>query len=269
MYPDLFNIGPIPIRSFGVMIALAFLFGVLYIMKIGKRDKKPIDQYITIAYLMIFSGMLGARIFYVLYHLNEFSGKWSDTLNPFHDGYFGIAGLTLYGGVITAILTTIVYCRMKRLSILDVFDYFAPTLGLGIGVARIGCFLNGCCFGTPTDLPWGVSFPIGSIPYQIFGDAHLHPAQIYSSIYGLALFLVLHVLLKKRAFVGQIISILFMSEAAIRFLIESVRFYESEMLFDFAGMHIRYNQVVAVALFSLGLVIFLTQKKHAGTSPCV
>lgn len=261
MYPDLFNIGPIPIRSFGLMIALSFLFGVLYIMKVGQRDKKPIDQYITIAYLMIFSGMLGARIFYVLFHLSEFAGNWLNTLNPFHDGYFGIAGLNLYGGVVTGIVATIVYCRLYKLSVLDIFDYFSPTLGLGIGVARIGCFLNGCCFGTPTNLPWGISFPIGSIPHQIFGDAHLHPSQIYSSIYGFGLFIVLHILLKKRAFVGQIVSILFMSEALFRFLIEYVRFYESEMIFNLAGAHITYNQVVAVGLFVVGLGMYIARRR--------
>lgn len=249
------------------MIALSFLFGVLYIMKVAKRDRKPIDKYITIAYVMIFSGMLGARVFYVLFHLSEFSGNWLDTLNPFHDGYFGIAGLNLYGGVVSGIVSTIVYCRMKKLKVLDVFDYFSPTLGLGIGIARIGCFLNGCCFGTPTNLPWGITFPTGSIPYQIFADAHLHPAQIYSSLYGFGLFIVLHLLLKKRAFVGQIVSILFMSEAIFRFLIEYVRFYESEMFFDLAGRHITYNQAIAAALFGLGLGIFLVQKKSAGTAP--
>ena len=61
-------------------------------------------------------------------------------------------------------------------------------MALGIGITRIGCFLNGCCFGTPTDQPWGVAFPKGSIPWHIFGDTHLHPSQLYSSLYGLGLF---------------------------------------------------------------------------------
>ena len=64
----------------------------------------------------------------------------------------------------------------------------APTVGLGIGLGRIGCFLNGCCFGTPTDLPWGVTFPEGSIPDYIFHNQAIHPAQLYSSLYGFALF---------------------------------------------------------------------------------
>lgn len=262
MYPELFHIGPVPIRSFGLMIAFAFLFGVLYIMRVGRRDRRPVDQFITVAYIMIFSGMLGARLFYVLFHLEEFAGHWMNTLNPFHDGYFGIAGLNLYGGVVAAIVSTMIYCRRAKLKVLDVFDYFAPTLGLGIGVARIGCFLNGCCFGTPTDLPWGMSFPSGSIPYMMFGDAHLHPSQLYSSIYGLLLFVALHTLLKRRAFVGQIVAILFMCEAVFRFLIEYVRFYESEMIIQLGGGSITYNQLIAIGLFVVGLAVYFWQKRR-------
>jgi phosphatidylglycerol:prolipoprotein diacylglycerol transferase len=262
VYPELFHIGPVPIRSFGLMIALAFLFGVLYIMKTAKRDRKPIDQFITVAYIMIFAGMLGARIFYVLFHLEEFSGNWLNMFNPFHDGYFGIAGLNLYGGIVAAIGSTMLYCHRVKLKVLDVFDYFAPTLGLGIGIARIGCFLNGCCFGTPTDLPWGVTFPSGSIPALVFGDAHLHPSQLYSSIYGLLLFAALHALLKRRAFIGQIVAILFMCEAVFRFLIEYVRFYESEMIIQLAGASVTYNQLIAVGLFAVGLGVYSWQKKR-------
>jgi phosphatidylglycerol:prolipoprotein diacylglycerol transferase len=261
MYPELFHIGPIPIRSFGVLMALSFLFGVLYIMRVTKRDHKSFDQYLTIAYLMIFAGLLGARLGYVVFHLDEFSGHWLNIINPFQSDQFGIAGLNLYGGVILVILSTIVYCRMQKLKVLEVFDYFAPTLALGIGISRIGCFLNGCCFGTPTELPWGIKFPIGSIPYTVFGDVYIHPAQIYSSLYGFGLFVLLHFLLKRRIFIGQIVAILFMAEAVFRYLIEYVRYYESAMIFQLGGTTITYNQVISAALFVLGVGLYLVQRR--------
>jgi phosphatidylglycerol---prolipoprotein diacylglyceryl transferase len=266
VYPELFHIGPIPIRSFGVMMAFSFLFGVLYILKISRRDGKPFDQYLTVAYLMIFSGLVGARLAYVLFHLEEFDGKWLDIINPFHPGQFGIAGLNLYGGVLLAILATIVYCRIYKIPVLELFDYFAPTLGLGIGVSRIGCFLNGCCFGTPTDLPWGIKFPAGSIPTFIFGDAHIHPAQIYSSIYGFGLFIALHFLLKRRAFVGQVVAVLFMSEAVFRYLIENVRYYESEMIIHLGSTTITYNQIISAGLFAIGIGLYLIQRRRLVTT---
>lgn len=263
MCPELFHIGDFPVRSYGLLLAISFFLGVWYVQRMTKRDGKPFDHYLTAAYIMIFGGVIGARLAYVLFHLDEFSGRWLDSINPFGGSEFGIAGLNLYGGVILAIVGTVLYCRLKKISVLEVFDYFAPTLGLGLGITRIGCFLNGCCFGTPTDLPWGVSFPEGSIPYYVFGTTHLHPAQIYSSIYGFILFFFLHWMMKRKQFTGQLVAILFMCEAVFRYLIEFVRYYEDAMYFDIFGMHPTYNHAVSISLFLLGLIIYITQQKKS------
>jgi phosphatidylglycerol:prolipoprotein diacylglycerol transferase len=257
MCPELFHIGPIPIRAWGLMLALSFLAGVFYVQRVTSRDNKPFEPYLTIAYIMIFGGVIGARLSYVFIHWSDFSGHLTDIFNPFQSGQFGIAGLNLYGGILVGMAGSILYARAKKMSVLEVFDYFAPTIGLGIGISRVGCFLNGCCFGTPTDLPWGVRFPIGSIPYMIFGDQHLHPSQIYSSLYGFGLFLFLHFLMKRKRFVGQLTAILLMAEAVFRFIIEYVRYYENEMHFSLWGMHPTYNQVVSWGLFIGGATTYL------------
>ncbi len=262
MYPELFHVGPIPIRSYGVMLAISFVVGVLYIWHIARRDKKPFDPYLTIASLMILSGVLGARLFYVLFHLEEFAGQWGDVVNPFHSDHFGIAGLNLYGGVISAVGVVLLYCRAARLNPLGVFDDFSPTLGIGLGLTRIGCFLNGCCFGTPTELPWGLTFPPDSIPYSIFQNLPLHPAQLYSSLYGLLLFVFLHFTMKRKRFTGQLVAILFMCEALFRYTIEYVRYYENEMMLRLDGETVTYNQIISAGLFIIGLTIFLVQRKR-------
>ncbi len=261
MYPELFHIGPLTIRSYGVMLALAFFFGVFYVRRMTLRDNKPFEPFLSIAYIMIFGGIIGARLFYVLFHLDEFSQNWTASFNPFASGEFGIAGLNMYGGVLVAIAGTLLYCRWKKLSALEVFDYFSPALGLGLGIARIGCFLNGCCFGTPTHLPWGISFPPGSIPYSVYFDTPIHPSQLYISLYGFGLFFFLHHLMKRKRFVGQLIALLFMIEAVFRFLIEYVRYYEQEMRFSFWGMHPTYNQLISLFLFLLGLGIYVVQRR--------
>lgn len=261
MYPELFHIGPITIRSYGVMMALAFFAGVLYVRHVALRDNKPFERFLTIAYIMIFGGIIGARLFYVLFHLEEFAGNWTSSFNPFGSNEFGISGLNVYGGVLVAIIGTFVYCRWRKISTLEVFDYFSPGFGLGLGIARIGCFLNGCCFGIPTDLPWGVSFPPGSIPYAVYFDAPLHPSQLYISLYGFGLFLLLHFMMKRKRFVGQLVALLFMIEAVFRFAIEYVRYYEEAMHFHLGGMHPTYNQAISIALFLLGLGIYVYQCK--------
>ncbi|MDF1543789.1 MAG: prolipoprotein diacylglyceryl transferase [bacterium] len=260
MYPEFFHIGPFPVRAYGVMLAAAFFLGILYLRYLAKRDNRSFEELLSISYVTIFGGVIGARLAYVLFHLDDFSGRWTDTFNPFASGQFGIAGMNLYGGVLLAMIGIAAYARLKKLRILDIFDIIAPTLALGIALGRIGCLLNGCCFGTPCDLPWGISYDPGSIPYSVYGDAHLHPAQIYSALYGFGLFGLTHVLIKKRKFFGQVVSIMLMVEAVFRVAIEHVRYYEAEMFFEIAGLEITYNYAIGILLFSTGLIIYITQK---------
>lgn len=261
MYPELFDIGPVAVRSYGVMLAISFFLGIFYIYRTSKRMNLDFDLLLTTAYIMIIAALIGARLSYVLFHIGEFQGNWLDTINPFHSDGFGIAGLNLYGGILLAIIGTYIYLKVKGLSVLDIFDIFAPTIGLGLIFTRLGCFLNGCCFGTPTDLPWGVSFPEGSMPFHIFGNALLHPAQLYSSLYGLILFMLLHYRLKNRRFPGQVLALLFVVEAVFRYAIEYVRYYEDAMHVSFLGMNPTYNSLIAIALFMVGLIIYFVQDK--------
>ena len=262
MYPELFHIGSFSVRVFGLTMALSFVFGVLYVRATVARDHRDFTPFLTTAYMLMIGGVIGARLGYVVLHLDEFSGHWLDAVNPFHGAEVGLAGLNLYGGVLLAIVLAWIYLKTSGLSTLDVFDYFAPALGLGLGITRIGCFCNGCCFGTPTTLPWGVHFPVGSLPWYTYGDTALHPAQLYSSLYGLLLFVYLHQLLKRRLFFGQVLAVLFMVEAVFRFAIEEVRYYEQAMVFYLGGYEITYNQVVSVGLFAAGVILFVRQYRE-------
>jgi phosphatidylglycerol:prolipoprotein diacylglycerol transferase len=192
----------------------------------------------------------------VAVHLSDFADDPLSAINPFQGGRFGIAGLNLYGGVVLALIGAWLYMWVKKLPWTAVFDMLAPTVGLGIGLGRIGCFLNGCCFGKPTDLPWGITFPHESIPESVFGHVALHPAQLYSSAYGFILFFVLHTLLKRKTFDGQVMAVYLMFEAVFRYLIEYVRYYENEMHLNFLGMDPTWNQLISIGLFALGVVIY-------------
>ncbi|MEE8578090.1 MAG: prolipoprotein diacylglyceryl transferase [candidate division Zixibacteria bacterium] len=263
MLPELFNIGPLPIRAYGLMLAVSFLLGVFYVRKQTQKDNRDFDNYLSIAYIMIFGGIFGARFGYVILHLSEFTSNPIAVINPFAAGSFGIAGLNLYGGLLLAIAGSVAFCRIKKMSILETFDYFAPTVGIGLVFTRVGCFCNGCCFGTPTDLPWGVVFPAGSIPFYQFGGQALHPAQLYSSLYGLLLFGLLHLMMKRKQFHGQLLAVLFMVEAFFRFVIEYVRFYEDAMVFTLGPLVPTYNQVVSLGLFIAGVAIYVMNRSKS------
>lgn len=257
MFRTIIDLGPISIHSYGLMLAIAFFSSVWFVKKRCPSEKLPFEKMLSVAYLLIFGGIIGGRLGYVLLHMSDFSDNLLSSINPFQGDRFGIAGLNLYGGILLAVLAAILYLKIKKLPLLAVVDLFAPTLGLGIGIARIGCFLNGCCFGTPTDLPWGVTFPEHTIPYSVFGAIAVHPAQLYTSGYGLLLFFILYRILKNKKFDGQVLAVLFMLESVFRFLIEYVRYYESEMKFTLMGTEPTYNQVVSLVLFTAGLVLYL------------
>ncbi len=266
MFPEILKIGSIAIRSYGLMLAMSVLLGVYYVYRMSRKRGYDFDRLFSLAYILVFGGIIGARLGYVLFHLEEFEGHWLNTINPFGTDQIGIAGLNLYGGVVLAVILAYLYMRWRKMPILQSLDIFAPTVGLGLAITRIGSFLNGCCFCTPTDLPWGVTFPTGSIPYYTFGDHAIHPAQLYSSLYGLFLFLFLHWRSNHKMFDGQIVGLLFMIEAMFRYAIEYVRYYEGEMHIHFFGMYPTYNHLISIALFILGLGIYITQYRKYKTT---
>lgn len=238
------------------MLALSFFIGLYYIRKRARREGIDQNIVLNLGFIVIVFAIIGARLSYVLFHWSEFADDFLNAFNPFASGtQIGIAGLNLYGGVIFAIVSAVVYCLVKKQRLWQIFDIFAPAIALGIFLTRIGCFLNGCCFGTPTDLPWCVHFPEGSIPYFHFGGQCLHPAQLYSSLYGLILFLFLHKREKAKRFYGSTFSYLLIIEAFFRYLIEYVRYYEPEMVTMIAGISFTYNHLIAIILFATGLVL--------------
>ena len=236
---------------------LAFFAGVGYVWYRCRAENLKFDQMLNVAYIFIFVGVIGSRLAYVLLHLSDFADDPLSAINPFHGDRFGIAGLNLYGGVVLSVIAALVYLRVRKLTLLAVFDLFAPTVGIGLFLARIGCFLNGCCFGTPTDAPWAVTFPEGSIPDAVFGQQAIHPAQLYSSLYGLILFLILHFMIRRKKFDGQVTAVYFMLEAFFRYIIEYVRYYETEMHVHLLGMEPTFNQLVSITLFATGVLMYI------------
>jgi phosphatidylglycerol:prolipoprotein diacylglycerol transferase len=245
-----------------VALALSFFLGLILVQHRSRRAGIDRDFVLNLAFFVMLSGVIGARLFYAFYHWSDFSDNLLDIFNPFGSSEgFGIAGLNVYGGIVTAIAVALIYCRIRRESIPAVFDLFAPALGIGIFVTRIGCFLNGCCFGTVCDLPWAVRFPVGSIPHSYFGDVLVHPSQIYSSLYGLFLFVLLSYLEKKKRFLGLTFSIFLIVEAFFRYLIENVRHYEDQMETVLLGVNFTYNHIAAILMFILGWVLLLVFRK--------
>lgn len=175
MHPELFEIPFIhlTVKSYGTMMVIAFLVAVSLIRRLS-RSFTPNPQYITNAALYsLIAGVVGARLFYVIHYFDQFQGRLLSVFAIWK------GGLELLGGVLSAIVVIGFYCRYHKLPVRRYLDILAIALMLALVFGRIGCFLNGCCFGKPTNLLWAVRFPYGSYAYnsQIYPNPERHRYQ--------------------------------------------------------------------------------------------
>ena len=269
MHPSIITIGPFAIRSYGLMLAAGFLCGIMLAAYRAKKAGENIDHIYNLAVWIVFSSLIGARLYYVITHYHEFRENENlffvkrfllELKNMFWpvgaNGQIGISGLVLYGGLIMATLVTWMYLHHYRLNIPKYLDIIAPSLGLGEFFTRIGCFLNGCCFGKPTESLFGVVFPENSAAGMYFSGLHIHPAQLYNSFAGLIIFIALIYMERHKRFNGFIALLYFILYSAGRFIIDYFRFYESSM--KFYGFS--HNQILSIVVFIIAtsmLVYFM------------
>lgn len=260
MHHTLLKIGAFELSSYGLALAISFLLGILVAIKRGKTRGVEADRIMDLAVLIVIGAIVGARFLYVIAHTEEFEGRWLDTINPFQStGQIGIAGLTMLGGLILALVLSIIYLRVKKLPLLKFADVIIPSVGLGIFVTRIGCFLNGCCFGLPTEGPFGVVFPPESYVSSLFPDSHIHPTQLYSSLYGLLIFAILLFAEKFKKFDGFLLYLFFILYGLARFIVDVYRYYESSMVITTIGSHsISVNQGISIVFIIVGIVLIGT-----------
>ena len=161
MHPELFEIPfiELSVKSYGFMMVVGFLAAVTVIRRLSAKIT-PDPQMITNAALYsLIGGVVGARIFFVIHYWEVFAKR------PIEVFYIWQGGLELLGGVVLAIAVIVFYLYYHKLPLRRYLDVLAVGLMLALVFGRIGCFLNGCCYGKPTDLPWGVRFPYHSFAY--------------------------------------------------------------------------------------------------------
>jgi len=177
MHSILFRIGPFPIYSYGFMLMLAFLAATAVAARLGRqRGIQPESIFDLTAFILV-SAIIGARALYVALGWSYFQ-EHPDRIWRLWEG-----GLSFHGGLVGGLLAGIVYCRRRGLSFLRMGDVVAPGVALGYSIGRIGCFLNGCCYGGPTNLPWACRFHDPPITGPLTPPSH--PTQIYASIVNL------------------------------------------------------------------------------------
>jgi phosphatidylglycerol:prolipoprotein diacylglycerol transferase len=199
MHPVLLEIGSFKLHTYGLMAASSWLFSMGLVMFLGKRRGEDPWVMLEFALGIVFAGVIGSRLQYVLQNADQFQGRWERAF-ALSDG-----GLVFLGGLFAAVLFAFIYARQKRRSPLELLDMMAPSGALSMAIGRIGCFNAGCCYGRPAhDLAWAVIFTDPETRAPI--GMPLHPTQLYLSVFNwlLCAYLV-WLLLRRRRYAGQVV----------------------------------------------------------------
>ncbi len=249
MHRTIFEIGFFRVQSYGLMLALGFLFGGLLLLRAARKRSLNEDLIINLIYIIVISSVVGARAMYVLTHLSVYA---ADPLEIFR---IWEGGLTLYGGLLLAVVASVVYMRHVGLPVWVVCDIAAPSIALGKVFTRIGCFLNGCCFGVPSGLPWAVQFPLSCQAGSVYPGERLHPAELYSAALSLVVFVVLMAMGRRNYAAGTVFWSFLLMDSGVRFALAFVRYTEpSSRAVEIFGLTFNFNQVIAVLLAAVSIV---------------
>lgn len=241
MYPVICKIGLFTVYSYGLMLAIAFLVAsYLASIRARKENINP-DRIFNLLFIIFISGIIGSRIFYVVENIGYY------VKNPAEIAMFSRGGLSWFGGLITGIISGIIYLKLKSLPLYKIADLIVPFLALGQAIGRIGCLLNGCCFGKTSE--FGFYFPTQHLI--------LIPTQLYSSLMLILIFIFLRYLQERPHKQGQLFFTYLLLYSLKRF---SVEFWRADNPDIFYGLTL--FQIISILIFgfSLSKLIFLSRK---------
>jgi phosphatidylglycerol---prolipoprotein diacylglyceryl transferase len=220
VHPEFFHIGKLVVSWYGTLVALGFIAGLWTASKraafVGVSPEKVAD----VGPWLIIGTLIGARLVYVCSYPQDFRGE------PFwHVFAIWKGGLVFYGGLFGASGACILFSYINKIPLWRFADVLAPSVALGHAIGRLGCLMNGCCYGQACNLPWAITFPVGHRTHPV-GEAAmpLHPTQIYESLLNFALYAALAWFFRKRRkFEGQVFAIYLMGYAIVRSTVEMFR----------------------------------------------
>jgi len=258
MYPRLLEFGPFTVYSYGVLLAAAYLLGLYSAVRRARRFGIDADRVLDMGIYLIISALLGAKLLLLIVDFEFFRR------NPRELWTLARSGGVFYGGLVAATLVGIWYVRKYRLPLWKTGDAVAPGIALGHVIGRMGCVLAGCCYGTPTTLPWGITFTDTYAAANVGTPLHvaLHPTQLYDAgAELLILVLLLATERRGRPFPGRTFWGYIFLYAVSRFGVEFFRGDPRGMIGGFAT-----SQLIGLALVPLSIVMFVVLAKRDRTA---
>ncbi len=254
--PVIFNLGPITLRWYGLLIALSVLIGLYlsgYLAKVRGLNNDFINDLLPI---LVLSSVIGARIYYVAFEWENYKYNPVDALAIWQ------GGIAIHGALISGTFAVWIFCRLRKLETLEVLDILLPSVCLGQAIGRWGNFFNNEAFGIPTELPWKLSIPYIYRPQEFINYEHFHPTFLYESIWNVAVFILLLVLfsLGKSRFIrlptGALTCFYMIAYSMGRFWIEGLRIDPLCIggVAPFCEGGIRTAQLISLVFIILGLI---------------
>ena len=240
MHPIICNIGPLTVYSYGLMLVLAFALGTFLAVIEAKKEKIDPEIIFNFTFTGFVFGILGSRLFYVIENLGFYIRE------PLEIIMLQRGGLSWFGGLMLGAFSGIMYLKNKKQDVYKILDLIAPFIALAQAIGRIGCLLNGCCYGKSS--PSGIYFSNQ--------EAFLIPTQAYSSLLLIIIFIALRFFQDRPHKLGQIFFIYLLLYSVKRFFIE---FWRADNPVIFAGLTL--FQILSIVIFCISLVkLFLISR---------
>ena len=254
MYPTLLKVFGLEFHAYPAMLAVAFLTCTLMTVRDLQHRDPPVYGSPHGGLWAFIGALLGAKIYWIL--------QYSEPRYLWRAVFLWEGGLVFYGGLIGGGLALFIYLTVCRLPLLIVADAAAPYVALGEAITRVGCFLNGCCWGMPSSMWWAIAFPRGSYPFDqqladglISSSAHeslpVHPTQLYMVFGLLAVFVILKLAGRRGHPAGRTAVLYLFLYGIVRFAVESFR---GDSVRSLAGMTV--SQGISLLLAATGLALF-------------
>jgi phosphatidylglycerol---prolipoprotein diacylglyceryl transferase len=263
----------IPVRGYGVMLLVAAALGTWLSVVRGRRRGIEADTILALATEVFLWGLVGARLFYVIEYHEQFFAAGKPLAESLRDvANIAAGGLVVFGSLPTAAIAAWRFARRRGLSLLELADCVAPGMLVGLAIGRVGCFLNGCCYGGPCDLPWSVSFPAGTevaekYPLAPGGASVLvHPAQLYAAIDALLVAAVAIAWTPLARRTGEVFALVLTLHPISRMLLEEIRVDEPPAL----GTPLSISQLISLVLLALAAGLWWwISRQPPGLQPAV
>jgi phosphatidylglycerol:prolipoprotein diacylglycerol transferase len=258
MHRVLFEVYGVPFYSYGLMLVVGFFVAIWFARKRAPKFGIIPDRISDASFVAIIAGVLGARIGFIAQDLPKYL---ADTRELFA---WRFAGLTSFGGLVGGALAVLVWTRFAKVRAVNLCDAIAPSYLIGYAIGRIGCLLNGCCYGGHCDLPWGVR-QLGD--NNVFLPGLYHPAQIYDMLMNLAAVGILLMLERRKLRLGQATALVLVMHGISRFVYE---FWRAGTTSGYLGkLPVTEAQAAAVGIVLVGVVVWFFTRRNPKVSEAV